>query len=441
MLQEETKKSTSFEKGRGFYFLIAPILLVFCLSAFLVATSLFQGLFVFGIAICMLFYTKGKKASCLGALTCLFALFYETLSQKDTWSLGVAIAIALCLFIALLSYEMIATSFSSLQEKQEEALQQVDALQNTLARLHTSYETLATSLQEEKKKNSETQRLLLQRQEELKVSHDILQQEREEKIRLIQELSAERDAVSLTLADEKRHNQDLQALVRVKEEQDRKTKETLQEALAQLASTQQELVVKSHSLEEKTSASVLQEEKLLALQEQFSKEQHSHQNTQGNVHSLQNALEQEKSLSAQLGPTQDALQQKDQEMEVLHSQLQDALQAQQRLQNDLQQVKKQFLEKSETLDQTRKDLFKLEGQCLALQKEREFHEIEIHPSDEMLSFALKEMHEEAKVLEDEVESLQEIISKLLVKKKAAPRKKKEPKKKKPSLDLELDFTV
>lgn len=105
------------------------------------------------------------------------------------------------------------------------------------------------------------------------------------------------------------------------------------------------------------------------------------------------------------------------------------------LERDFKQLKKQFDEKTEVLNQTRKDLFQLEGRLLAFQKEREDKETEINPAEVVLSNHLKEVEEECKGLEVEVAHLQEFISKLLAK-KTPGRKKKLPA---PTADLELNF--
>jgi hypothetical protein len=106
------------------------------------------------------------------------------------------------------------------------------------------------------------------------------------------------------------------------------------------------------------------------------------------------------------------------------------------LERDYKQLKKQFEEKSEILNQTRKALFQLEGRLLVFQKERENKETEVNPAEVLLANHLKEVEEECIGLELEVAHLQEFISKLLAK-KSPGRKKKE--KSTSSPDLELNF--
>jgi len=89
------------------------------------------------------------------------------------------------------------------------------------------------------------------------------------------------------------------------------------------------------------------------------------------------------------------------------------------------QLKEQFEEKSEALHQTRKQLFAMESQYLALEKERE--EDDYSPSHEDLATVnpLKEFEEECRQLESQVLLLQEFISSLLIsKKKPSLRKQK-----------------
>lgn len=93
------------------------------------------------------------------------------------------------------------------------------------------------------------------------------------------------------------------------------------------------------------------------------------------------------------------------------------------LERDYKQLKKQFDEKTVVLNQTRKDLFHLEGRLLAFQKEREHKETEINPAEVLLGDHLKEVEEECKGLEVEIAHLQDFISRLLAKKTPGRKKK------------------
>ena len=77
-------------------------------------------------------------------------------------------------------------------------------------------------------------------------------------------------------------------------------------------------------------------------------------------------------------------------------------------------LREQFEEKSDALDQTRKDLFKVENDFLGLQKAWE--EKNLEPSEEAIALAedLKTMEDQCIEMENQVIFLQDFISTLLV---------------------------
>jgi chromosome segregation ATPase len=87
-------------------------------------------------------------------------------------------------------------------------------------------------------------------------------------------------------------------------------------------------------------------------------------------------------------------------------------------------LREQFDEKSETLDQARKDLFRVENELLALQKTHQEKALEIPDEDKYLMQDLKRVEEECADLEIQVQALQEFICALLVPKKRTTRSRK-----------------
>ncbi len=87
-------------------------------------------------------------------------------------------------------------------------------------------------------------------------------------------------------------------------------------------------------------------------------------------------------------------------------------------------LREQFDEKSEALDQARKDLFRVENELLALQSIYHEKTLEIPEEDRFLMSDLKRTEEECAELEAQVLALQELISALLSHKKRAVRSRK-----------------
>lgn len=90
-------------------------------------------------------------------------------------------------------------------------------------------------------------------------------------------------------------------------------------------------------------------------------------------------------------------------------------------------LREQFEEKSQILDQTRKDLFKVENDYLALQKA--FEENTLEPSEEILAVLhdLKALEKECTQKEEIIASLQDFVSMLLSPKKRSSRPSKKSK--------------
>ena len=76
------------------------------------------------------------------------------------------------------------------------------------------------------------------------------------------------------------------------------------------------------------------------------------------------------------------------------------------------ELKKQFEEKSEALEQARTRLFSVESQLLAAQKEKEEQAFLLSPAESTLIQQLKQTEDEKKKLETELASLQQIVSEL-----------------------------
>ena len=86
------------------------------------------------------------------------------------------------------------------------------------------------------------------------------------------------------------------------------------------------------------------------------------------------------------------------------------------------ELKKQFEEKSQALEQTRNRLFRVESQLLLVQKEKEEQSRQPNLSESRLIHQLKQLEEDKKKLETELVSLQQIVSELSLS-KPKPRKK------------------
>jgi chromosome segregation ATPase len=87
------------------------------------------------------------------------------------------------------------------------------------------------------------------------------------------------------------------------------------------------------------------------------------------------------------------------------------------------ELKKQFEEKSQALEQSRIRLFKVESALLALQKEKEEQSRNVNPIEANLIDQLKQTEEEKRKLETELVSLQQIVSELSLLKNKPPKKK------------------
>ncbi len=87
------------------------------------------------------------------------------------------------------------------------------------------------------------------------------------------------------------------------------------------------------------------------------------------------------------------------------------------------ELKKQFEEKSQALEQARNRLFSAESQLLTVQKEKEEQSRQPDSAESTLIHQLKQTEEEKKKLETELASLQQIVSELSLTKGKVTRKK------------------
>lgn len=88
------------------------------------------------------------------------------------------------------------------------------------------------------------------------------------------------------------------------------------------------------------------------------------------------------------------------------------------------ELKKQFDEKSQALDQARIRLFRVESEMLAFQKERDEQARIVNPAEATLIHQLQQTEEEKKKLETELVSLQQIVSELSLLKNSKTSRKK-----------------
>jgi len=88
------------------------------------------------------------------------------------------------------------------------------------------------------------------------------------------------------------------------------------------------------------------------------------------------------------------------------------------------QLRKQFEEKSTLLNQTRKELFAIEGQLFTLQREKVEQECLLSAECHQLLEYLQQCEEEHHTLEMELQLLEQLVSSLLSQKPKAARRKK-----------------
>jgi chromosome segregation ATPase len=87
------------------------------------------------------------------------------------------------------------------------------------------------------------------------------------------------------------------------------------------------------------------------------------------------------------------------------------------------ELRKQFEEKSQALEQTRIRLFRVESELLLLQKEKEEQSRQPDPAESTLIHQLRQTEDEKKKLEAELASLQQIVSELSLSRGKTTRKK------------------
>ncbi len=202
-------------------------------------------------------------------------------------------------------------------------------------------------------------------------------------------------------------------------EQQRQSVSEMQRLSAQIAESALSLTQQRQALEtsEKEREKLREKWEILSqdIQMHLEKEvtsQHALENAQNQLVEMKNQLDE---LNAQRVETKVNL-----ESEEISSD--DPLQVEQ-VQYQLALLREQFEEKSDTLDQTRKDLFRVENDFLGLQKAWE--EKNLEPSEEAVALVrdLKSLEDQCSEMENQVIFLQDFISTLLVPKKR-PRAKK-----------------
>jgi chromosome segregation ATPase len=106
------------------------------------------------------------------------------------------------------------------------------------------------------------------------------------------------------------------------------------------------------------------------------------------------------------------------------------------LERNYRQLKAQFEEKSDILNQTRKELFQVEGALFALQSINEQKGLDTIPQEMILIDELKQADAHCQELEAELNAMQELITSLVGKKKTTRGRKT----KVAELDLDLTFS-
>ena len=162
------------------------------------------------------------------------------------------------------------------------------------------------------------------------------------------------------------------------------------------------LTLNIFSMRQLFAALAKKEAELSALQKEYEHEQTLLKSTQIVIKELQKARLEKETVLQEMGEKMQTL-----EAALLEQSPTDV------------QLKQKLEERTRDLIAARKDLLKLEGEHVALQKEQGGED----PSLELLFSQIKELEEERKGLEAEVLHLEEIISTLMPKKKA-PRAKK-----------------
>lgn len=212
-------------------------------------------------------------------------------------------------------------------------------------------------------------------------------------------------------------------------EQRRQSSNEKQHLSAQIAELALSLTQERQSLE--TSAK--EREKLREECEILSQDIFTHlQKESASKHALESAQDQFAELKKQFDELTAQRIESKVDIEIEETSDEDHLRLEQ-VQHQFALLREQFEEKSETLDQTRKDLFKVENDFLSLQKAWE--EKNLEPSEEAVAFGrdLKTLEDQCSEMENQVIFLQDFISSLLFPKKR-PRAKKS---KQPSDQQEL----
>ncbi len=173
----------------------------------------------------------------------------------------------------------------------------------------------------------------------------------------------------------------------------------------QLNQTRNSLQVSEKKTEKLSEKCEQLSQDLFSLQRKEIAFQHALEEAQSQVLKLKAALEKPKELAPTIVPMQEDS-------------------AQEQWQYQYGNLREQFVEKSEALDQARKELFKLENDYLALQRTMEEQVLEGVEEDLLLIKNLKRLEEEQLELEMQVSHLQELVTSLISPKKRNTKVKK-----------------
>jgi phage-related tail protein len=136
----------------------------------------------------------------------------------------------------------------------------------------------------------------------------------------------------------------------------------------------------------------------------------------------QNELDQTKHEGGQLGQQVIAKERKIAELQLARMEPELFDMEKRQTESSYRELKKQFEEKSQALDQARIRLFRVESELLLFQKEKEEQARLPNPAESTLILQLKQTEEEKKKLETELVSLQQIVSELSLAKSKTRKK-------------------
>jgi chromosome segregation ATPase len=366
---------------------LVSLFLLFSLSLILFKIQADLWKIAFAFPLCFWMSFKGGTKGFFAALMIFAFGMYFTPQLHHGWGMSFAVSVAISFFLVL------RTSQDAIQSDQEKE-KAFHASEDTVCQLQNQLKSAISFAIQEKKEE----------QEELESLRKELLLSQKEK-----EVLAFEFKVKLNAHEQKRSS----------------LENALEEAKKEIETLKQQL---EHHPKEREWLDALNEARVSQFQLSLFKEAYEQREAD---HWMK-----EKVLSEEVQKMSDQLKQ-------MKIQLQEKQEIEERLRTNAQlyrQLREQFDEKSETLHQTRKELFEVEGKLITLQKESEQKIFDFPPDEFSLFEQFKEIEEERDHLESEIKDLQDLVSVLLLRKKASKNRKSKAKKEDRVPDLELNFS-